>query len=128
MSDEDRENSILTVRRQIFWLEHLEQFCDTSGIEFKIHNEKAKVFQSKVNELSSTGVMIRFDKLDKTETIDQLLKVYNTDENMENIKLFYWYIHKDEKFSIQGFIGFLKKTLEEYEQKGDNFGMKSSEC
>ena len=93
--------------------------------DFNIYNQKTDVFRSKINSLSALGVEIWYDQFQKAESIKDVLSLYNTDEDTEekktkngdSIRLFYFYIEKNEMFKIEDFIKFLKDTLEEYENE-----------
>lgn len=127
-NDEDVLNGILNKERQVFWLKELQHFCTDNGMEFNIHNQKTEVFRSKINSLSEMGVKIWYDQFQKSERIQEVLELYNTneklkeakenkDEKEEPVRLFYLYIKKDDQFEMKKFIKFLKDTLKKYEKK-----------
>ena len=125
--DEDLQNTIMNRKRQLFWLEKLKDFFSkiNKDSDFNIYNQKTDVFRSKINSLSALGVEIWYDQFQKAESIKDVLSLYNTDEDTEekktkngdSIRLFYFYIEKNEMFKIEDFIKFLKDTLEEYENE-----------
>lgn len=117
LGEEDCYNKALVVKRQIFWLNQLKDFCTKNNMEFNIHNQQTGIFQSKMNELTDTGVEIWYDSLKKTEKISNVLNLYNTNEKKERIKLFYLYVKKSEAFTLEKFIDFIKNALNEYEKE-----------
>lgn len=117
ISEEDKEHRTLFIRKMLFWLICLKEFCNKHDIEFKIYNQKAKPFQSKINELSNADVMIWYKEFGKVEKIADVIKVYRTNEERDNQTLFYWYIDKSEQYTLDKFIDFLKKTYSTFEQE-----------
>lgn len=114
--EEVKNKLVRNVKRKLFWLDKLKDFCTKNDMDFNIHNLRADVFQSKINELTETGVEIWYEQFKKPEKIAEVLSLYNTDRKHSQTKLFYLYIKKSEKYSMQKFIQFLKQTLDEYEQ------------
>jgi len=116
LKQEDKENNILVIQRQLFWLRNLQLFFESNQMKFNIHNQRADVFQSKINELTKTGVLIWYDQLKKSENIASVLSLYSTTEKQKKIKLFYLYAKKSDSFTLDRFIRFLKDTLKEYQE------------
>ncbi len=123
-SNEDLQHVIANRKRQVFWLKRLENFCVQNDIEFEIYNKKADVFRSKVNSLSDLGVEIWYDQFQRSESIKDVLELYNTKEEPQKRegsavlnRMFYLYIKKNDNFSMKKFVDFLKETLTEYESK-----------
>lgn len=114
MKEDDKTFSILSIDKMLFWLNHLEKFCDEQGIEFKIYNQKSKPFQSKINELSNADVIIWYKEFNKVKKIDEAIKVYRTNEEKEYKTLFYWYIDKSPRYTLNKFLTFLEATFLEY--------------
>ena len=121
---EDLQRTIANKKQQVFWLEHLRDFCLANDIDFEIYNQKADVFRSKVNSLSELGVEIWYDQFQKSESIKDVLELYNTKEESQTrdgqadlSRLFYLYVKKNDNFSMKQFVEFLKQTLHEYEEK-----------
>lgn len=117
ISQEDRENNKLDKERSLFWLKELRKYCIDNNMDFEIHNQKAKVFESKMNELSEKGIEIWYDQFQKSEKISEVLKLYSTDSKKDRITLFYLYINKSNEFSLVNFVHFIKETLNQYEKK-----------
>lgn len=123
--DEDWQNSVLTKERQLFWLRKLERYCLDKELDFNIYNQRSDAFRSKINSLSELGVEIWYDQFEKSESIKDVLNLYNTNEDTENketnsrmpTRLFYLYVKKNKKFKTMDFLEFLKETLKEYEKK-----------
>lgn len=113
--EEDKKNKILVLNRQLFWLEKLKSYCKNHNMEFGIHNQKANIFQSKINELSDAGVEIWHEQFQKSEDIKEVLSLYYTENTNNKIQLFYLYINKSQDFMMKDFIDFLKEVLNEYE-------------
>ncbi len=101
----------------LFWLKKLKSYCYEKNLQFNIHNQRATVFESKMNELSENGVEIWYSQFKKAEKISKALNLYETNENRDGIKLFYLYIDKSDNFSFEDFINFIKVTLDEYENQ-----------
>lgn len=117
-SEEVKNKLIRNVERKLFWLKKLKGYCEGNDMEFNIHNLRADVFQSKINELTETGVEIWYEQFQKSEKIADVLSLYSSDTKRSQTKMFYLYIKKSEQFSMKGFIDFLKGTLNEYEING----------
>lgn len=118
MNEEDRDNHILIQQKQLFWLKELEQYFVQHDMVFEIFNKKAKTFQSKINELSSQGLQIRFERLKKDKKISKVSKVYKMIESENrNNNLIYWYINKPKSFDFSDFVDFLEKTAKKFEDK-----------
>lgn len=118
MNEEDRDNHILIQQKQLFWLKELEKYFMEHGMKFEIYNKKAKTFQSKINELSSQGLQIRFERLKEDKEISKVSKVYKMIEyENRNKSLIYWYIHKSKQFKFLDFVEFLKRTSRKFEDE-----------
>lgn len=115
LSQEDCDNKKLIIQRQLFWLNKLKDYCTKNDIDFNIHNQRTKVFESKMNELSEKGVEIWYNQFQKSEKISEVLNLYGTEKKGDGIKLFYLYINKSDNFSLESFMCFIKETLNEYE-------------
>lgn len=116
MNEEDRDNHIRILRKQLFWLKELESYFGQRGMKFEMYNKKAKTFQSKINELSSQGLQIRFERLKEDKDISKVSKVYKMIEyENRNKSLIYWYIHKSKNFKFLEFVEFLKETSRKFE-------------
>lgn len=116
MNEEDKDNHILILQKQLFWLKRLEKYFVQRDMNFEMYNKKAKTFQSKINELSSQGLQIRFERLKEDKDISKVSKVYKMIEyENRNKNLIYWYIHKSKKFEFLDFVEFLKETSREFE-------------
>ena len=117
LNKEDCENTKRNIQRKLFWLKKLKSYCYEKNLQFNIHNQRATVFESKMNELSENGVEIWYSQFKKAEKISKALNLYETNENRDGIKLFYLYIDKSDNFSFEDFINFIKVTLDEYENQ-----------
>lgn len=117
LNKEDCENTKRNIQRKLFWLKKLKSYCYEKNLKFNIHNQRATVFESKMNELSENGVEIWYSQFKKAEKISKALNLYETNENRDGIKLFYLYIDKSDNFSFEDFINFIKVTLDEYENQ-----------
>lgn len=122
LSQEDRDNSIMLKKKQLYWLEKLEKYFIDNGMDFEIHNQTAESFQSKVNELSNKRLLIWFDSFGRSKEISKVLEVYKTgtranEKKQEQNELIYWYIHKSEKFTLGGFVNFIKETADAFEKE-----------
>lgn len=116
MNEEDRDNHIRILQKQLFWLKELESYFGQRGMKFEMYNKKAKTFQSKINELSSQGLQIRFERLKEDKDISKVSKVYKMIEyENRNKSLIYWYIHKSKNFKFLEFVEFLKETSRKFE-------------
>ena len=123
--DEDFQKTALNRERQLFWLKQMETFFTEREMDFNVYNQKTEVFRSKINSLSELGVEIWYEQFKKSESIKEVLNLYNTIEDTGQkktekevpIRLFYLYTRKDNKFKTEEFIRFLKETLDEYEKK-----------
>lgn len=117
-NQEDKENSILRIEQQLFWLESLRTFCKECDIPFKIYNQKFSIFQSKVNDLKN-NIMIWYPDFKKPVLFSDIIHTYQSsnDINKDNKDLFYLYIDKPKGYSFQKFVEFLKDTLSEYKRK-----------
>lgn len=117
LNQEDCENKKLTIQKQLFWLNKISEYCTENNMDFNIHNQRTKVFESKMNELSEKGVEIWYNQFQKAERISNVLKLYGTNEKKDGIKLFYLYLNKSDSFSLKNFMDFIKRTLDEYENR-----------
>lgn len=121
LREEDRIFSTIILKKQLFWLEKLEQYFQEKGMKFEIYNHIQDKFQSKINQLSTKGIYIWFDSLKEVREINKVFEVYkvkdpNVNEPNQN-KLIYWYIHKTAEFSVEDFADFMKKTADDYEKQ-----------
>lgn len=113
--EEDQENLILCKRKQMLWLQELEKFCAGIGIRFEVHNMTHEPFKSGIDKLSN-GVKIWFGNFEKTQMLHRALNVYQTSESADqkiqkkNEPVIYWYMYKSDKFRMDKFIDFIKKT------------------
>lgn len=113
--EEDRENLILCKRKQIFWLQELEKFCKGIDICFEVHNMTHKPFESGLDKLSN-GVKIWFGNFAKTQMLGRALNPYQTGEASDqktpkkSEPVIYWYMYKSDKFRMDKFIDFIKRT------------------
>lgn len=120
LSEEDQENLVLCKRKQLFWLQELEKFCTGIGICFEVHNMTHKPFKSGIDKLSN-GVKIWFGNFEKTQMLHRALNVYQTGESSgqknpkKNEPVIYWYIYKSDKFRMDKFTDFIKKTAKKCE-------------
>ena len=89
LNKEDCENTKRNIQRKLFWLKKLKSYCYEKNLQFNIHNQRATVFESKMNELSENGVEIWYSQFKKAEKISKALNLYETNENRDGIKLFY---------------------------------------
>lgn len=120
LSDEKRINSAKVLRKQLFWLKELEKYLEKDlGISFEMCNQISKEFQSKVNDLSNESVRIWFDSLQRSKQLSKLQLVYVTNEEQKKLQqpVLYWFIHKNQKFSLAKFVEFLQQTAIGYERK-----------
>lgn len=118
LSQEDRENSSRILKKQLFWLKKLEDYFTKKDMKFEIHNQTAKRFRSKINDLSSRRVSIWFDSQGRAKDISEVLDMYTMKENVNERKqglLIYWYIIKTSKFSTKEFAAYIKQVANEYE-------------
>lgn len=118
LSQEDRENSSRILKKQLFWLEKLEEYFTKRNMIFEIHNQTARRFQSKINELSSKRVSIWFDSQGRAKDISKALDMYTMKEDVKEKKqglLIYWYIFKTSSFSTKEFAAYIKQVANEYE-------------
>ena len=118
LSQEYRENSSRILKKQLFWLKKLEDYFTKKDMKFEIHNQTAKRFRSKINDLSSRRVSIWFDSQGRAKDISEVLDMYTMKENVNERKqglLIYWYIIKTSKFSTKEFAAYIKQVANEYE-------------
>lgn len=114
LKEEDSQNQIRIIDRQIFWLEHLYNFCKENNMDFYIHNQRTDVFHSKMDDLTEKDIEIYYEKFNKFKKLSSGGELYHTVSRQDKIKLFYLYVNKSESFSLDAFVLFIKETLMEY--------------
>lgn len=120
LPEEDRKNLVLCKRKQMLWLQELNKFCRRIGIRFELHNMTHEPFKSGIDKLSK-GVKIWFGDFQKPQMLHHALNVYQTNTfpnqalSRKNERVIYWYIYKSDKFRMDEFVEFIKKTAKKCE-------------
>lgn len=124
LKEEDRYFSCLTLEKQLFWLKELEKYFTSHEIKFEIYNHISKKFESKLGELNNQKFLIWFDGLERSKDISEKLNVYTTRDAGRDRKkelhqgpLIYWYIYKNDNFSVKEFAECIKDIATEFERK-----------